>query len=74
MSRNRELFTILQTLQTFSDCDITQAFSEGDSDVLLISYSKKYNSFVLTQNDSVMSYHDIDYALALLEHILQLSY
>ncbi|WP_282137477.1 hypothetical protein [Rossellomorea aquimaris] len=70
MSRNRELLTILQTLQTYSDCDITQSFADGDSDVLMVSYSKEYNSFVITQNDSEISYHDIDSALALLEHIL----
>ncbi|MGM0865879.1 MAG: hypothetical protein ACQEWF_14495 [Bacillota bacterium] len=70
MSRNRELLTILQTLQTFSDCDITHSFSEHDSDVLLVSYSKELNSFVITQHDSQISYHDIDSALALLEHVL----
>jgi uncharacterized protein YkuJ len=70
MSRNRELLTILQTLQTFSDCDITHSFSEHDSDVLLVSYSKELNSFIITQHDSQISYHDIDSALALLEHVL----
>lgn len=71
MSRNRELLTILQTLQTYSDCEITHSFSEHDSDVLLVSYSKELNSFVITQHDSEKSYHDIDSALALLENVLQ---
>ncbi|RBP06220.1 hypothetical protein [Rossellomorea aquimaris] len=71
MSRNRELLTILQTLQTYSDCDITQSFSEHDSDVLLVSYSKELNSFVITHHDSEKSYHDIDSALTILENVLQ---
>ncbi|TMU87063.1 hypothetical protein FGG79_02690 [Bacillus sp. BHET2] len=70
MSENRELYTILQTLQTYSECDITHSFSEHDSEVLLVSYSKELKSFVITQNSRKETYHDLPSALNILEHLL----
>ena len=70
MSENRELFTILQTLQTYSECDITHSFSEHDSEVLLVSYSKELNSFVIIQNNQEETYHDLPSALNILKRVL----
>ncbi|MBN8193309.1 hypothetical protein JI667_14260 [Bacillus sp. NTK074B] len=70
MSENNELYTILRTIQTFSECDITHSFSEHDTDLLRVSYSKESNSFVITQNDSVETYHALSSALARIEALL----
>jgi uncharacterized protein YkuJ len=70
MSENSELFTILKTLQTYSESDITHSFSEHDTEVLLVSYSKEAESFVITQNDSVKTYPDIRVALTQLEQLV----
>jgi uncharacterized protein YkuJ len=69
MSHNRELLTILKTLQTYSECDITHSFTEHGSKPLLVSYSKELESFVITQNETEETYHDIHSALTRLENI-----
>ncbi|UXH46520.1 hypothetical protein N5C46_10895 [Rossellomorea vietnamensis] len=70
MSENNELYTILRTLETYSQCDITHSFSEHDTDLLKVSYSHESKVFVVTQHDSVETYPDLSSALARLESLL----
>ncbi|CAN7546095.1 hypothetical protein [Rossellomorea sp. LjRoot5] len=70
MSENNELYTILRTLETYSQCDITHSFSEHDTDLLKVSYSHESKVFVITQHDSVETYQDIPSALARLESLI----
>ncbi|BCB04161.1 hypothetical protein [Bacillus sp. KH172YL63] len=70
MSENRELLIMLQTLQAFSECDITHSFSEHDSEVLLLSYSKELNSFVILHQDREELYQDIPSAMSVLMLLL----
>ncbi|MFC7786408.1 MULTISPECIES: hypothetical protein [unclassified Rossellomorea] len=69
MSENRELLTILQTLQTYSECDITHSFTEHCSEPLFVSYSKELESFIIIQNGTKETYDDIHSALTRLEHL-----
>ncbi|MCR8849289.1 hypothetical protein NQ095_12775 [Rossellomorea sp. SC111] len=70
MSENNELYTILRTLETYSQCDITHSFSEHDTDLLKVSYSHESKVFVITQHDTVETYQDILSALARLESLI----
>ncbi|WP_061809087.1 hypothetical protein [Rossellomorea vietnamensis] len=70
MSENNELYTILRTLETYSQCDITHSFSEHDTDLLKVSYSHESKAFVISQHDSVETYPDLSSALARLESLL----
>ncbi|MGG3915435.1 hypothetical protein [Rossellomorea vietnamensis] len=70
MSENNELHTILRTLETYSQSDITHSFSEHDTDLLRVSYSHESKVFVVRQHDSVETYPDIPSALARLESLL----
>ncbi|MBW3112596.1 MULTISPECIES: hypothetical protein [Bacillaceae] len=70
MSENNELYTILRTLQTYSECDITHSFSEHNTDLLKVSYSHEFKSFVVTQHGSVETYQGLPSALARLEVLL----
>ncbi|WGG46363.1 hypothetical protein [Rossellomorea sp. DA94] len=70
MSENNELYSILRTLETYSQCDITHSFSEHDTDLLKVSYSHESKVFVVTQHDSVETYQDLSSALAKLESLL----
>jgi uncharacterized protein YkuJ len=71
MSQNSELFTILKTLQTYAECDITHSFSEHDTEVLLVSYSKEAEAFIITEGDSEAAFPDIEAALTQLERLLR---
>ncbi|QHE60300.1 hypothetical protein FHE72_04035 [Rossellomorea vietnamensis] len=70
MSENNELYTILKTLETYSQCDITHSFSEHDTDLLKVSYSHESKAFVISQHDSVETHRDLSSALARLESLL----
>ncbi|OXS64509.1 hypothetical protein B0G93_101415 [Bacillus sp. V-88] len=70
MSENNELYTILKTLETYSQCDITHSFSEHDTDLLKVSYSHESKAFIISQHDSVETYPDLSSALARLESLL----
>ncbi|KPL58466.1 hypothetical protein [Rossellomorea vietnamensis] len=70
MSEDNELHTILKTLETYSQCDITHSFSEQDTDLLKVSYSHESKAFVITQHDTVETYQDLSSALARLESLL----
>ena len=67
MSIDQGLTAILQTMQIYSDCAITQSFSEKDSEIVSVSYSKERQSFVVTHYNSVETSQDIPSTLALLE-------
>jgi hypothetical protein len=70
MSTNNELENVLNTLQTYAECDITQSFSINDSEIL-VYYCKETESFMITQNERVEAYDDINSALSILENLLQ---
>ncbi|WP_226672013.1 hypothetical protein [Rossellomorea aquimaris] len=67
MSIDQGLVAILQTMQIYSDCAISQSFSEKDSEILSVCYSKERHSFIISHHDSEETSHDIPSTLALLE-------
>jgi hypothetical protein len=71
MSKNHELMNILNTLQIYAECDITQSFSKSDSEIL-VYYCKETESFmIIHNNENKESYDDIDTAFTILQNLLQ---
>jgi hypothetical protein len=72
MSTNNELINVLNTLQIYAECEITQSFSNNDSEIL-VYYCKETESFMIIQNEKIEAYDDIESALSILENLLQTS-